>query len=179
MEKQPINSFQEASNQVCLGVVTGPHGIRGAVKIKTFTVNPKDITTYGPLRDEKGVVYRLKVISQPGPDLVVVHIDGVKDRNQAELLRGCRLFVERNALPTTNDDEFYYSDLIGLAVRTTEGNDIGVITSVNNYGAGDFLEAQAQDGQVFTIPFRKEAVIGVDLSSRQVTVSAEFVLSTK
>ncbi len=178
MNKQP--RIQEASHQVCLGVITGPHGIRGAVKVKTFTVNPKDIIAYGPLIDDQGQTYRLKVLSQSGPDILVVHIDGIKDRNQAESLRGQRLYVDRNALPTPSDeDEFYYSDLIGLRIITPEGHSVGSIKTVNNYGAGDFLEAVSEDGKLITIPFRREAVLKVDLTLKQVIVEPEFILSAK
>lgn len=179
MKKESTSSPQEASSHVCLGVITGPHGIRGAVKIKTFTVNSKDLTSYGPLMDDNGKSYALKIISESGPDMVVAHVAGIKDRNQAESLRGVRLVVDRSSLPTTNDDEFYYSDLIGLKIVTTDGHLVGLIKAVNNYGAGDFLEAQGEDGVLLTIPFRKEAVERVDIELGQVIVFPEFILSPK
>src|SRR4051794_41422682 len=103
-----------SDKRVCVGVVTGPHGIRGAVRLKSFTAEPQDIASYGPVEDERGQrQFELQLIGE-GKGVVIARIPGVDDRNRAEALRGMRLYLPRNALPPTDEDEFYHADLIGL-----------------------------------------------------------------
>jgi 16S rRNA processing protein RimM len=181
MHKRSSQSLQEAplSSCVCLGVIGAPHGIHGAVKIKTFTENSNNLTSYGPLRDAMGCLFSLKIITELTQDMVIAQIEGITTRTQAEELRGRHLYVARSSLPHTSEDEFYHSDLIGLRVVTTTDQVIGVIKAVNNYGAGDFLEILSKDGHLLTIPFRQEAVTHVDLTLKQITVLEDFILSNK
>lgn len=143
---------------ILLAVIAAAHGIQGAVKVKTFTQSPKNILAYGPLRDEKGRQYPLKLVRVLPPDSLIVAIEGVKDRNQAEALRGTKLYVERGQLPDLIEEEFYHSDLIGMAVQDLEGQDIGQVRAVSNFGAGDFLEIIDSNSHLYTIPFTRDAV---------------------
>jgi 16S rRNA processing protein RimM len=178
MNNDQVKSAQEAS-KICLGVFTAPHGIRGAVKVKTFTVNPESLTAYGPLTDGQGSPYHLTIVSIPAPDIVVVSVKGINDRNQAELLRGKELYLDRCLLPEAPEDEFYHADLIGMMVISEQGHVIGKVRAVNNYGAGDFLEVSSENGELLTVPFRKEAVERVDLNQNQIIVIQDFILSNK
>lgn len=151
---------------ILLATIATAHGIQGAVKVKTFTQNPENIFAYGVLKDEKSQVYPLKLMRVVPPDSVIVTIEGIKDRNQAEALRGTKLYVERDQLPDLVEEEFYHSDLMGLAVQDLEGQDIGQVRAVLNFGAGDFLEIMGAEGHLYTIPFTREAVPVIRLPKR-------------
>ena len=143
---------------ILLAVIAAAHGIRGAVKVKTFTSDPSNILSYGTLRDEKGQVYTLKLVRVASPNSLIMTIKGIEDRNQAEALRGTKFFVERSQLPDPSDEEFYHNDLIGLRVQDLQGNDIGRVSAVSNFGAGDFLEIIDTNHHLFTISFTRVAV---------------------
>lgn len=149
---------------ILLAVIAAAHGIQGAVKVKTFTQSPENILAYGVLRDEKGREYPLKLVRVVLPDSVIATIDGVNDRNQAEALRGTKLYVERDQLPDLIEEEFYHSDLTGLVVQDLEGKSVGQVRAVSNFGAGDFLEIVDAEGHLYTIPFTREAVPVIRLS---------------
>src|ERR1051326_158848 len=101
--------------RVCLGVVAAAHGVRGAVRLKSFTANPRDIARYGPLEDESGERPCAVRLVGKGKGVLIGYLSGISDRNEAEALRGLRLSLPRDALPPTDEDEFYHADLIGLA----------------------------------------------------------------
>lgn len=148
---------------ILLGVIAAAHGIQGAVKIKTFTQDPQNMLTYGPLRDEKGRGYSLKLVRLVLPDGFIATVEGIKDRTQAEALRGVKLYVERGQLPDLAEEEFYHSDLIGLPVQDLQGQDVGRVRAVSNFGAGDFLEIIDAASQLHTLPFTRQAVPFVQL----------------
>ena len=151
---------------ILVAVISGAHGIRGALKIKTFTETPENILNYNPLKDNKGHPYILKLLRGGTPDRLIVSMEGVDNRNQAEQLRGTKLYIDRAQLPALEEEEFYYADLVGLPVQDIEGHQVGKIQAVNNFGAGDFLEISIDvfnndlqvDPRGYTIPFTKEAV---------------------
>jgi 16S rRNA processing protein RimM len=148
---------------ILLAVIASAHGIKGAVKVKTFTENPENAVSYGILRDEKGIAYKLKLIRVVSSDTLIAIIQGISDRNQAEALRGTKLYIERSQLPDLVEEEFYHSDIIGLKVEDLEGKEVGCVKSISNYGAGDFLEITDSAHHIFTIPFTREAVPVVTL----------------
>ena len=135
------------ANAVCLGVIGAPHGVRGDVRVRCHTVRPEDIAAYGPLRDETGHVWRLRV-KERRKEVVVVHLDGIDDRDQAAALNGRRLFVSRDVLPATDDDTFYHADLVGLAVLDASGGSVGTVHALHDFGAGDILEYKTADGRL-------------------------------
>lgn len=160
-----------------LGVIIGAQGIRGEVKVKTFTGDPEAIGDYGPLRDARGQrSFRLKVHRLAKGDVVVASIKGVGDRNAAEALKGTELYVARDALPQPDDGEFYYTDLVGLKVVTTTGQELGEISAVHNYGAGDMLEVKTASGRSAMVPFTDDAVPDVDIAGGRVVVEPAFWL---
>jgi 16S rRNA processing protein RimM len=143
---------------VCIAAVATAHGVRGALRLRSFTEDPENVAAYGPVYDAKGRrLFRLTVIGRARGD-VVVEAEGVGDRNRAEALRGVLLHVPRAALPEPEPDEFYHADLIGLRVEDRAGRAIGRLKAVLNYGAGDVIEIEADDGRVLDLPFTREVV---------------------
>ncbi len=151
--------------RLCLGIIVAPHGVRGDVRIRTFTERAGDIVRYGPLSDESGKrVYDIRPIA-PVKGGIRARIAGVGDRNAAEALRGTRLYVDRDSLPSVGDDEFYHADLIGLDARNTDGETVGRVQAVFDFGAGDMLEVALKGRKMpLLVPFTREAVpeIAVD-----------------
>ncbi|MER0237221.1 ribosome maturation factor RimM [Fulvimarina sp. MAC8] len=152
-------------NPVLLGIVGGAHGVRGEVRVKSYTEEPTDLGAYGPLEDEKGNRYTVKS-ARAQKTVVVVKFDEVNDRNHAERLNGRELFVERALLPEPEErDEFYLDDLEGLAVETVSGEAVGIVVAVHNFGAGDILEVAPEEGATLMIPFSETAVPELDLEA--------------
>ncbi len=166
-------------NPVCLAEITSPHGIRGAVKVKTFTEYSDDLFQYKTLRDGTGRVYKLKLFAPKHNDLLVVTIEGVTDRNESETLRGTQLYIDRSELPEPSDDEFYYEDLVGLIVEDETGTVIGEVLSVQNYGAGDYFDIKTPASDILTLPFTAEAVPDVRLSEKKIIINSEHLLGKK
>ncbi len=153
-----------------IGAVAGAHGVRGEVKIKSFTAEPAKIAAYGPVEDESGT-RRFKVkVRGLVRGLVIARIEGVEDRNAAEALRGLRLYVERNRLPKPKRGEWYLVDLVGLAAERTDGTKLGTVKAVQNYGAGDIVEVVTADGQSLLFPFTKRVVPEVDIEGGRLVV---------
>jgi 16S rRNA processing protein RimM len=152
------------SPRVCVGIVVGAQGVRGAVRVKSFTEDPADIGRYSPVEDEGGSrKLRLAVVGE-AKGVVIATLDGISDRNAAEALRGTRLYVDRDRLPGTDEDEFLYSDLIGLAVEAPDGIRLGTVASVGDFGAGDVLEITLADGGTMMVPFSRADVPVVDVA---------------
>jgi 16S rRNA processing protein RimM len=158
------------ANLVCVGMIVGAHGVRGAVKVKSFTENPEDVTAYGPLSDQRGT--RQLVLTPIGAvrGNVLAEVDGVNDRDAAEALRGLRLYVDRSVFPPTGEDEFYHADLIGMAAETAAGAKLGTVRAVYNHGAGDVIELALPTGAMVALPFTKAVVPVVDLAGRRLVV---------
>src|SRR5688572_3363514 len=128
------------SDRVLLGVVAAPHGVRGLVRVKSFTADPLAVGSYGPLTDESGKkLYRVEALST-AKGAVLARIEGVADRTAAEALRGLRLYIERSALPATVEREWYEADLIGLAAVGRDGGDWGKVVAFHDFGAGLTME---------------------------------------
>jgi len=157
------------TERLCIGVVAGVHGVRGALRIKAFTADPADLTSYGALTTEAGQTWRLKGASVDGKGVVTAKIDGVDDRDQAEALKGTKLYIERGALPEAEEDEFYIADLIGLPAESPTGAPLGIIKAVYNFGAGDVVEVSGEQGEIL-VPFTLKAVPVVDVKARRVVI---------
>jgi 16S rRNA processing protein RimM len=158
--------------KVCVAVITGSHGVRGAVKLKPFTADPEAIADYGPLTSKDGGrVFALKIVGSSTNGQWIATIKGVADRETAQAMRGTELFVDRSALPETEDeDEFYYADLIGLSAETVKGEVLGRVHAVHEFGAGDLLEVHLRGGQSVMVPFRREIVPTVDIAGGRVVI---------
>ena len=157
--------MSETAKRVCVGVVTGPHGVRGAVRIKSVTETPEDVARYGPLADETGVRrFELRLVGA-GKGVVIARLSGVADRNQAEALRGLRLYLPRSALPQPDAEEFYHADLIGLEAVLGDGTPIGRVRAIHDFGAGDTLELARPDAPPVMVPFTRAVVPQVELAA--------------
>lgn len=155
-----------------VGVIAGPHGVRGAVRVKSFTREPEALGRYGPLSDADGrAIYRLRPTGT-AKGAVIARIEGVEDRDAAEALKGTELFLPREALPAPDDpDEFYHADLIGLAAEGEDGARLGTVKALYDFGAGDVLEIALEGGGTAMLPFTREAVPLVDPAGGRVVVA--------
>jgi 16S rRNA processing protein RimM len=166
-------SDREPSGElVLLGEFGRAHGLKGELRLKSFTGEPQAIASYGPLIADFGRLVTLESVRPaPGgaPDLLVVRVAGVTTRQAAEALNGVRLSVPREKLPAPGEEEFLLADLIGLRVEDGAGTPIGTIVGVPNYGGGDLLEiAPPQGGVSALLPFTRTFVPVVDLAGRRV-----------
>ncbi len=144
-------------NPVQMAVIGAAHGIKGELRVKTFTGDPLALADYGPLYARDGRAFEIEDI-RPAGDVVVVRFKGLRDRTAAERLTGTELFVDRSVLPPEEEDEFYHADLVGLVVRDETGSDVGKVTAVQNYGGGDILEIVYRGRKGQLIPFSQAAV---------------------
>ncbi len=151
---RPMN---KPESPVLLAVIGAAHGIKGELRVKSFTGDPAALGDYGPLFDKAGRAFAIESI-RPQQDVVVVRFKGVADRTEAERLNGTELFVDRSRLPLTDEEEFYHEDLVGLAVRDESGATIGKVTAVQNFGGGDVLELRVHGRKGVLIPFSHAAV---------------------
>ncbi len=160
-----------ADDRVCLGVVAGAHGVRGLVRIKSFTAEPLDIGSYGPLSDVRGRRTFDLTIKGQVKGAVLVAIAGIADRDKAQALHGTNLYVSRSVLPEPEDEEeFYNADLIGLRVEDDSGAVLGSVKAMHNFGGGDLLEVLPDVGKSWLLPFTKQVVPVVDLAGNRVVV---------
>jgi 16S rRNA processing protein RimM len=160
------------TNKIFLGQIGAAHGIKGQVRIATHTQDPEAIGSYGPLdTDRPGLTVTLtKVRLQK--NVVIVNIKGISDRTAAEQLNGVNLFIDRDRLPPSDDeDDFYHADLIGLEARLESGVIIGQVSALPNFGAGDLIEIRdPQSGDTFLYPFTRAVVPHVNLADGYLTI---------
>jgi 16S rRNA processing protein RimM len=162
----------EPHQLVLLGRFGAPHGVRGEIRLQSFTAEPQGIAGYGPLTDKSGArKFALLSIRPQGKDMFVARVEGVNDRTGAQALTGVELYVPREKLPPPDEDEFYLADLIGLRAQTREGVDIGRVIALRNFGAGDILEvAPASGGETLMFPFTRAVVPVVDVPEGRVVI---------
>lgn len=154
-----------AERQILVGVIAGAHGVRGQVRVRSFTAVPEAVAAYGPLQDETGRRRFALSVTGAAKDGVIARIEGVADRDAAQALRGVRLYLPRAALPPTEVEEFYHADLIGLAAEGVDGVPLGHVVAVQNFGAGDVLEVEPPSGEAaLFVPFTRAAVPEVDIA---------------
>ncbi|HLN10307.1 MAG TPA: ribosome maturation factor RimM [Xanthobacteraceae bacterium] len=155
-------------HRVCVARIGAPHGIRGEVRLHAFTEDPMTVAKYGTLEAEDGSRRFAIDKVRPGNGFLVARLAGINDRNAAEQVKNCRLFVPRDRLPELADaDDFYHTDLIGLSVVDRAGNDLGTVAAIHNFGAGDLVEVKPVSGQTVLLPFTKAVVPVVDLAARR------------
>lgn len=162
------------TKRICLGAFAGAHGVKGEAKIKTFTEAPENVAAYGPVTSEDGKLrFTLSFVKALKDGFVLVRAKEIKTREDAEALKGVRLYVDRDVLPAPEEDEFYLDDLVGLAAVDEDGLSLGAVRAVYNFGAGDLIELADIPGVkgVTLVPFTKEAVPEVDLSAGRLTVA--------
>lgn len=158
------------ANRVCVAQIGAPHGVRGEVRLWTFTAEPMAVARYGPLETEDGQrVFEIEKL-RPGKGHLVARLRGIGSREAAETLTNSKLFVPRERLPAPEDDEFYHADLVGLRVEDEDGNEIGAVIAVHNFGAGDILEIQPPEGGAMMLPFTETVVPEVDIEGGRLVI---------
>jgi len=159
------------TDRICVGAIAGSFGVQGEVRLKSFCADPTAIADYGPLFTEDGTqFYQIKLTRAVSGGLGA-RITGVATKEQADALRGVSLYVDRAKLPKLPDDEFYHTDLIGLAAHDTGGALVGTVQAVHNHGAGDLLEiAGAGLKTALLLPFTRAVVPTVDLAAKRIVV---------
>jgi 16S rRNA processing protein RimM len=158
--------------RVCLGQIGAPHGVRGEVRLRSFTSDPQAIAGYGPLETEDGRVLHIETM-RAAKDHFVATLAGIRDRDAAERLVNVRLYVPRERLPDIDAaDEFYHADLIGLPVFDPAGQKLGTVLAIHNFGAGDLLEVRFDaEGKTELIAFDEINVPTVDVSAGRIVIS--------
>lgn len=173
--------MSKPENPIQMAVIGAPHGVRGELRVKTFTGDPLALGDYGPLFTKDGRAFEVLDI-RPANTVVVVRFKGVSDRSAAEALTGTELFVDRSALPDDGEeDEFYHADLVGLTVKDEAGASIGKVTAVLNFGGGDILEITHAGRKGVLVPFTEAAAPEIDIKAgflRLDTVAAGLVEET-
>jgi len=156
---------------ILVAKVAGAFGVKGEVRLAAYTADPMALLGYRDLKRQDGASGLTLATARPHKGGLVVRAQEVTTREEAEALRGLGLYVARDMLPEPQDeDEFYLIDLIGAAVATAEGEALGVVRNVQNFGAGDLLEIAPSEGASWWLPFTREAVPKVDLAGRRIVV---------
>ena len=156
--------------RVCVGVIAGAHGVRGDVRVKSFTADPRDLVAYGPVTDISGDrAFSLKILGE-ARGLLRVHIAGVDNRDSAAALGGTELYIARGDLPEAGEDEFYHADLIGLRAEAEDGEELGTVKALYDFGGGDMIEIAQPDGRGVVLPFTREVVPVVDIAGGRIVV---------
>jgi 16S rRNA processing protein RimM len=164
-------SSPEKHRRIFVGEITGAHGIRGDVLVRSYTATPEAIAGYGPLTDSSGSKsFSLRVVRVTDKG-IVARVAGVENRNAAEPLRGTKLYIDRSKLPPASGAEFYHADLIGLTAIAGDGSALGKIVSVQNFGAGDLIELKPIEGETEFIPFEDRWVPRVDLDAGHIVIN--------
>jgi 16S rRNA processing protein RimM len=157
--------------RICVGQIGAAHGVRGEVRLRSFTSDPSAIGDYGPLETEDGRVFEIETL-RTAKDHFVARLSGIRDRDAASALANTKLFVPRERLPETAEpDEFYHADLVGLAVIDLAGNKLGTVIAIHNFGAGDLIEVRTDTGDTTEmVPFDITHVPAVDIASGKIVV---------
>ena len=164
------NRRPDLASLVCVGAISGAHGVSGRLRIKSFCQTATDIFRYQPFYDAAGQrEYICSFVGSKGTQLIA-EMQNIATRQQAQELKGTRLFAARNRFPATEPDEYYHTDLIGLTVVDGDGQVLGYVRHVVNFGASDVLEVVGDGKRQIQIPFTRSAVPIVDLNTRRVVV---------
>lgn len=156
--------------RIILAKIGAPHGVRGEVRVKSFTEDPMALGGYGPLSTDEGARLEIERMRQ-AKDVLIVKFRGIGDRDAAARLNGRTLTIERSALPPPGEDEFYHADLIGLAAVDPDGATLGRVAAVFNHGAGDFLEIAPEAGRpTLLVPFTRASVPDIDIAGGRLVI---------
>jgi len=157
-------------SQICGARIGAAHGVRGEVKLWTFTEDPLAVKRYGPLVTKDGARQFEVTHAREAKGHLVAVLKGVATREDAERLNGVELYIGREKLPATEEDEYYHADLIGLAAVTPAGEPLGRVIAIHNFGAGDIIEIAPPQGATMLLPFTNAVVPSVDLAGGRVVI---------
>jgi 16S rRNA processing protein RimM len=158
------------AGQICVARIGAAHGVRGAVKLWTFTEDPLAVRAYGPLMTKDGARQFEVTSAREAKGHLVATLKGVATREEAERLNGVELYVARDKLPDTDEDEYYHADLIGLAAVTAANEPLGRVIAIHNFGAGDIIEIAPPGGSTMLLPFTNAVVPSVDIAGGRVVI---------
>jgi 16S rRNA processing protein RimM len=156
--------------QICIARIGAAHGVRGAVKLWTFTEDPLAVKHYGPLMTKDGARQFEVTHVREAKDHLVATLKGIATREDAERLNGLELYVARDRLPETDEDEYYHADLIGLAAVNAADEPLGRVVAIHNFGAGYIIEIAPAKGATMLLPFTNAVVPTVDLAGGRVVI---------
>ena len=155
---------------ICVARIGAAHGVRGAVKLWTFTEDPFAVKAYGPLTTKDGARQFEVTSAREAKGHLVATLKGVATREEAERLNGIELYVAREKLPDTDEDEYYHADLIGLAAVNAANEPLGRVVAIHNFGAGDIIEIAPPGGTTMLLPFTNAVVPSVDVAGGRVVI---------
>ena len=168
------------TDRIRVARIGAAHGIRGEVKLWSFTEDPLAVTDYGPLETADGARRFEIEAARPAKDHLVARLKGIGDRDAAEKLRNTDLYVPRDRLPPIEEaDTFYHADLVGLAAVREDGTALGTVTAIHNFGAGDLIEIAPPAGEPLLLPFTETTVPTIDLKAGRVVVVPPAVIEAK
>src|SRR5450631_4753882 len=156
--------------RICIARIGAAHGVRGAIKLWTFTEDPLAVTAYGPLVTKDGTRSFEVASAREAKGHLVATLKGVASREDAERLNGLELYIARDKLPATDENEYYHADLIGLAAVTAANAPLGRVIAIHNFGAGDIIEIAPPHGPTLLLPFTNAVVPTVDLKGGRVVI---------
>jgi len=159
------------NREVLFATILGAHGLRGEVRLRTFTAAPAMLGDYGPLHAKDGRPFTLEAVREANEGEAVAAFREIADRDAAEALKGTELYVSRGVLPEAAAGEFYHADLVGLDAHDGEGRRIGKVAAVHNFGAGDVLVIASDGGEEIMIAFTRENVPEIDVKAGRLTVA--------
>jgi 16S rRNA processing protein RimM len=162
-------SANPVGKHICVARIGAAHGTTGEVRLWSFTADPKAVVSYGVLTTADGRAIEIASL-RPGKSFLIARIAGVTDRNGAERLCNLDLFIPRDRLPPPAADEYYHADLIGLAAQDRDGNPLGTIIAVHNFGAGDLLEIAPARGETLLLPFTAEVAPEIDVAGGRIVL---------
>ena len=169
------------ADRICVARIGAPHGVRGEVKLWPFTQDPLAATGYGPLETEDGArTFDLEIVRAAG-DHLIARISGIGDRDAAQALTNLELYAARDRLPPIDEaDTYYHHDLIGLAAETKDGETLGTVMAIHNFGAGDVIEiSPLTGGDTLMLPFNDDTVPEINLTAKRVVVVPPAVIEAK
>ncbi len=159
------------NDRLLLGEIGAAQGLKGEVRIRSYTQDPAAIANYGTLEDEHGRAVEIESV-RITPKALIARIKGVTTREAAEVLNRTKLYIERARLPERGEEEWYHAELIGLAAVDSQGETIGAVIAIHNFGAGDLIEVKpATGGATVLIPFTRDTVPEVDVEGGRLTLS--------
>ena len=157
-------------SQICVARIGAAHGVRGAVKLWTFTEDPLAVKAYGPLVTKDGARQFEVTHAREAKGHLVAALKGIATREEAERLNGVELYIARDKLPATDENEYYHADLIGLDAVNAANEPLGRVIAIHNFGAGDIIEIAPAHGATMLLPFTNAVVPSVDLAGGRVVI---------
>jgi 16S rRNA processing protein RimM len=165
------DATSKQGRRICVARIGAAHGLRGEVRLNSFTADPMAVASYGVLQDADGQRSFEIENCRPSKGVLIARFKGIADRTAAERLCNVDLYVPRDRLPAPEADEFYHADLIGLSAVGRDGAPVGTVVAIHDFGAGDLLEiAPAGGGPTLMLPFTDTVVPTIDIAGRRLVV---------